>query len=147
MLKQVTLSFHGLSSPSVNAPWQKAGKGNPEPHDAPVQPEEARVVICPFPWDWVLKCPRREIWKLAVSTEQLGTQTRHLTEISHSHSNYFFHYNQSYFIQACAPLPFVTIRFVVYHCPYAKIVKTNQTQLVKTLFTNIINKRELSGNI
>ena len=24
-----------------------------------------------------------------------------------SYSNYFFHYNQSYFIQACVPLPFV----------------------------------------
>ena len=27
------------------------------------------------------------------------------------------------------------------------IVKTKQTQLVKTLFTNIVNKGELSGNI
>ena len=49
MLKQVTLSFHGLSSPAVNAPRQRAGKGNPEPHNAPVQPEEARAVITPFP--------------------------------------------------------------------------------------------------
>ena len=48
MLKQVILSFHGLSSPSVNTPWQTAGK-DPKPHDAPVQPEEARVVIGPFP--------------------------------------------------------------------------------------------------
>ena len=29
--------------------WQRAGKENPEPHDAPVQPEEAREVIIPFP--------------------------------------------------------------------------------------------------
>ena len=35
MLKQATLLFHGLSSPSINAPWQKAGNENPEPHDAP----------------------------------------------------------------------------------------------------------------
>ena len=35
MLKRVTLSFHGLSSPSVNASWQRAGKGTLEPHDAP----------------------------------------------------------------------------------------------------------------
>ena len=34
----------------------------------------------------------------------------------------------------------LTIIFVVYHCLYAKIVKTKQTQMVRTLFTNIINK-------
>ena len=28
---------------------KEAGKGNPGPHDTPVQPEEARVVIAPFP--------------------------------------------------------------------------------------------------
>jgi len=28
---------------------ERAGKGNPEPHDAPVQPDKARVVITPFP--------------------------------------------------------------------------------------------------
>ena len=49
MLKHVTLSFHGLSSPSVNAPWERASKGNPEPHNAPVQAEEVRAVITPFP--------------------------------------------------------------------------------------------------
>ena len=32
-------------------------------------------------------------------------QTFHRTSLSHS--NYFFRYNQSYFIQACVPLPFV----------------------------------------
>ena len=89
---------------------------------------------------------QRDIWKLAVSTEQLGSWMGHFTGTSRSHSNYFFHYSQSYFIQACVPLPFVTIIFAVYHCLYAKIVKTKQTQLVKTLFTNIINKGELSGN-
>ena len=35
------------------------------------------------------------------------TWTRRFTRTSRSHSNYFFHYNQSYFIQACVPLPFV----------------------------------------
>ena len=54
---------------------------------------------------------------------------------------------KTYFIQACVPLPFVTIIFVVYHCLYTKIIKTKQTQLVKALFINIINKGELSGNI
>ena len=34
----------------------------------------------------------------------------------------------------------LTIIFVIYHCLHAKIVKTKQTQMVKTLFTNIINK-------
>ena len=29
---------------------------------------------------------------------------------------------------------------VIYHCLHAKIVKTKQTQMVRTLFTNIINK-------
>ena len=49
ILRQVTLAFHELSFPSVNVPGQRAGKGNPEPRDAPVQPEEARVVIAHFP--------------------------------------------------------------------------------------------------
>ena len=48
-----------------------------------------------------------DIWKLAVSTEKLGTWTGHFTGTSHGHSNYFFCYNQSYFILACVPLPFV----------------------------------------
>ena len=29
-------------------PDKEAGKGNPESHDTPVQPEEARVVMAPF---------------------------------------------------------------------------------------------------
>ena len=47
-----------------------------------------------------------DIWKLAASTEELVTWTGCFTGTSRSHSNYFFHYNQSYFIQACVPLPF-----------------------------------------
>ena len=35
----------------------------------------------------------------------------------------------------------LTIIFVVYHC------LTEQTQMIRTLFTNIINKGELSGNV
>ena len=42
------LITHGLSSPFVNAPRRRAGKGSPEPHDTPVQPEEARAVIALF---------------------------------------------------------------------------------------------------
>ena len=34
----------------------------------------------------------------------------------------------------------LTIIFVIHHCLHAKIVKTKQTQMVRTLFTNIINK-------
>ena len=37
-----------LFSSLLNAPWQTAGKGDPELHDTPVQPEEVRVVITPF---------------------------------------------------------------------------------------------------
>ena len=48
-----------------------------------------------------------DTWKLAARTEELGTRTGHFTGTNHSHRNYFFRYNQSYFIQACVPLPFV----------------------------------------
>ena len=48
-----------------------------------------------------------DIRKLAASTEELGTWTGHFTGTSRSHSNFFFCYKQSYFIQACVPLPFV----------------------------------------
>ena len=48
-----------------------------------------------------------DIWKLAVSTEELGTWTGHFTGTSRGNGNYFFRYNQSYFIQACVLLPFV----------------------------------------
>ena len=41
------------------------------------------------------------------STEELRTWTGHFIGTSRGHSNYVFHYNQSYFIQACVPLPFV----------------------------------------
>ena len=34
----------------------------------------------------------------------------------------------------------LTTIFVIYSCLHAKIVKTKQTQMVKTLFTNIMNK-------
>ena len=34
----------------------------------------------------------------------------------------------------------LTIIFVAYRCLHAKIVKTKQTQMVRTLFTNIIHK-------
>ena len=34
----------------------------------------------------------------------------------------------------------LTIIFVIYRCLHAKIVKTKQIQMIKTLFTNIINK-------
>ena len=48
-----------------------------------------------------------DTWKLAASTEELRIWTGHFTGTNCSHRNYFFRYNQSYFIQACVPLPFV----------------------------------------
>ena len=48
-----------------------------------------------------------DIWKLPEITKELGTWTRHFTGTNRSHRNYFFCYNQSHFIQACVPLPFV----------------------------------------
>ena len=41
----------------------------------------------------------------------------------------------------------LTIIFVIYRCLHAKIVKTKQTLMVRILFTNIINKEELSGSV
>ena len=70
--------------------------------DGRIAPCHPRIVldkqIGPEQWD---------IWKLAASIEELGTWTGHFTGTNHSHSNYLFCYNQSYFIQACVPLPFV----------------------------------------
>ena len=61
-------------------------------------PPRPRIVldkqIGPEQWD---------IWKPAASTKELGIWTGHFTGTNHSHRNYFFHYNQSYFIQACIP--------------------------------------------
>ena len=48
MLKQVTFYFMDSHLPLQMHP-ERAGQGKPEPHDAPVQPEEARAVITPFP--------------------------------------------------------------------------------------------------
>ena len=46
-----------------------------------------------------------------MNTEELVTSTGYFTETSHGFSHYSFHYNHSYFIQACVPLPFdVAIR-------------------------------------
>ena len=65
-------------------------------------PPRPRIIldkqIGPEQWD---------IWKLAARTVELQTWTGHFTGTRHSYSNYFFCYNQSYFIQACVPLPFV----------------------------------------
>ena len=66
------------------------------------RPPRPRIVLDkqsgPEQWD---------IWKLAAGIEELGTWTGHFTRTNCSHSNCLFHYNQSYFIQACVPLPFV----------------------------------------
>ena len=61
VLKQASLSFHGLSSLSVNASWHRAGKGNPEPHDAQYSRKKPEWSSPLFLWDWVPKCLRREI--------------------------------------------------------------------------------------
>ena len=67
-------------------------------------------IALPRPWivlDKQIGPKQWNIWKLAASTEELGTWTGHFSGTNHSHRNYLFHYNQSYFIQACLPLPFV----------------------------------------
>ena len=79
-------------------------------------PPRPRIVldkqIGPEHWD---------TWKLAASTEERGTWTGQFTGTSRSHSNYFFCYNQSYFIQACLPLPFVCYHLcIVFLVPYPK---------------------------
>ena len=70
--------------------------------DGGMAPPRPQIVlnkqIGPEQWD---------IWKLAASTEELGTWTGYFMGTSCSHSNYSFRYNHSYFIQACVPLPFV----------------------------------------
>ena len=61
--------------------WLDSGSAPPRP----------RMVIGkqsgPEQWD---------TWKLAASTEELGTWTGHFTGTSRGLSNYFFRYNQSY---------------------------------------------------
>ena len=44
-----------------------------------------------------------DIWKLAASSEKLGTWTGYFTGTSRSHSNFSFRYNHSYFIQVVFP--------------------------------------------
>ena len=81
-------------------PWQRTSwlawrwNGTPPPPPRIVLDKQ----IGPEQWD---------IWKLAVNTKKFGTWTWHFTETCRGHSNYFLRYNQSYFIQACVPLPFV----------------------------------------
>ena len=48
-----------------------------------------------------------DIWKFAMNTEELVTWTGYFTETSQGSSHYSFHYNHSYYIQACVPFPFV----------------------------------------
>ena len=67
-----------------------------------------------------------DIWKLAEITEELGAWTGRFTRTSHSHSNYFFHYNQSYFIQACIPLLFIlAIRSLQFNKTLHSVTRTN----------------------
>ena len=65
-------------------------------------PPHPRIVldkqIGPEQWD---------IWKVAASTKELGSWTGYFTETSQDSSHYSFHYNHSYYIQACVPFPFV----------------------------------------
>ena len=70
------------------------------------------TVECPPPHPQIILNkqigPRQwDIWKFAASTEELGTWIGYFTGTNCSHRNYFFHYNQSYFIQAYVPLSFV----------------------------------------
>ena len=82
-------------------------KGLLEWLDGGLAPPRPRIVL-DKQWAWTMghleTCCEHQ------STEQLGTWTGHFIGTSRGHSNYFFHYNQSCFIQACVPLPFVTHR-------------------------------------
>ena len=87
-----------------------------------------------------------DIWKVAASTEELGSWTGYFMGTSRSHSNYSFCNNHSYFIQACVPLPFViaignlqfnkTIRSVtcidckLYTCLNSSISLKNESLLI-----------------
>ena len=111
-------------------------------------PPRPRIIlnkqIGPEQWD---------IWKLATNTKELGTWTGYFMGTSHSHSNYFFHYNHSYFIQACGPLPFViaignlqfnkTLCFVpcidckLYACFNSSVSLKNESLLILHLWRNL----------
>ena len=49
MLEQAALSFCGLSSPSVNAPCQRAGTGTQDPTMSLLSLKNLGMVIIPFP--------------------------------------------------------------------------------------------------
>ena len=91
--------------------WFDSGKVPPHPQivlDKQIGPKQ---------WD---------IWKLAANTEELGTWTGHFTGTNRSHSNDLFHYNQSYVIQACVPLPFVvTIRNLQFNKTLRSVICIN----------------------
>ena len=118
------------------------------------------TVECPPPRPWIvldkqIGPEQWDIWKLAASTKELGIWTGHFTGTNHSHRNYFFHYNQSYFVQACVPLPFVVaignlqfnktlhsvtcINCKLYTCLnssiYLRNLLVNYTLVLTTLFT------------
>ena len=66
------------------------------------------VPLCPWiVLDKQIGPEQWDLWKLAASTDERGTWTGDFTGTICSHGNYFFCYNQSYFLQACIPLPFV----------------------------------------
>ena len=66
---------------------------------APPHPEIVlNKQIGPEQWD---------TWKLVAGTKEFRTWTRHFTGTNCSLRSYFFRYNQTYFIHACVPLPFV----------------------------------------
>ena len=118
--------------------------------DGGTDPPRPRIVldkqIGPEQWD---------IWKLAASIEELGTWTGHFTGTSRGHGHYFFCYDQSYFVQACVPLPFVVaignlqfnktlhsvtcINCKLYTCLnssiYLRNLLVNYTLVLTTLFT------------
>ena len=87
-----------------------------------------------------------DIWKFATNTEELVTWTGYFTETSHGSSHYSFHYNHTYFIQACVPLPFVvavrnlqfhkTLRFItcinckLYTCLNSSMSTKNESLLI-----------------
>ena len=91
--------------------WLDSGMAPPHP------PIVLDKQIGPKQWD---------IWKLAANTEEFRTWTGHFTETNSSHRNYFFHYNQSYFIQAVSPFLLLQLYLLFTIAFIQKLLKLNK---------------------
>ena len=66
------------------------------------------------------------ICKLAINTGKLETWTGYFTETNYNHSNYSFHYNQSYFIQVCVPFHLLQLYVLFTVAFMQKLLKLNK---------------------